>query len=179
MQKVFIIADTHFGDKNIIEYEKRPFSNVQEMDMQLIENWNRVVSEDDIIFHLGDVGIYEFKELEQIIKKLNGKKILIMGNHDSHLSIKEWMECGFEEVYSYPIIYEEFIVMQHEPPQYINQSTPFYYIYGHVHGTEMYPTISKKSSCVSVERWSYEPVNLNLLKKRVNELKDIEDLTDK
>lgn len=172
MSKIFIIADTHFGDKNIIKYEKRPFTNVQEMDHQLIYNWNKAVSPQDIVFHLGDVGSYEFNDLKNIIHKLNGKKILIMGNHDMHLSIKQWMECGFDEVYNYPIIYNEFIVMQHIPPQYINSETPFYYIYGHVHGTEMYPTVSKNSACISVERWDYAPVNMEDLKEYVNKLEE-------
>lgn len=93
-----------------------------------------------------------------------------MGNHDSYLTLREWMECGFEEVYKYSIIYNEFIVMQHQPPQYINSSTPFFYLYGHVHGTDMYPTVTEQSACVSVERWNYIPVEFGQLKKYVDEL---------
>ena len=146
--------------------------HAHKLNHQLIYNWNKAVSPQDIVFHLGDVGSHEFNDLKNIIHKLNGKKILIMGNHDMHLSIKQWMECGFDEVYNYPIIYSEFIVMQHIPPQYINSETPFYYIYGHVHGTEMYPTVSKNSACVSVERWDYAPVNMEDLKEYVNKLEE-------
>lgn len=163
---VFIIADTHFGDSNIITYEKRPFLNIEDMDNHIIDSWNKIVEEDDIVFHLGDVGIYPISKMSDIIQRLNGKKILVMGNHDTDFTIREWMKCGFSEVYKYPIIYNEFIVMQHEPPQYINSATPFFYLYGHVHGTEMYPTITRQSACVSVERWDFTPVNIESIKEK-------------
>ena len=170
ISKLFIISDTHFGDENIIKYERRPFSTIEEMDDQMIASWNNLVNKDDMVFHLGDVGVYPALKMKDIITQLNGKKILIMGNHDNYLTLREWMECGFDEVYKYPIIYDEFIVMQHEPPQYINSDTPFFYLYGHVHGTEMYPTVSKQSACVSVERWNYEPVDIEKIKKSITEL---------
>ena len=170
VSKVFIIADTHFGDSNIIKYEKRPFIDIADMDEKIITLWNKTVSEEDIVFHLGDVGVYTLDKMKKIIKKLNGNKILIMGNHDNYLTLSEWMECGFSEVYRYPIIYNEFIVMQHEPPQYINDAMPLFYIYGHVHGTEMYQDVTKKSACVSVERWGYKPVDIEEIKRRQEKL---------
>ena len=111
MSKVFIIADTHFGDSNIIKYENRPFIDIADMDEKIITLWNKTVSEEDIVFHLGDVGVYTLEKMKKIIRKLNGNKILIMGNHDNYLTLSEWMECGFSEVYRYPIIYNEFILI--------------------------------------------------------------------
>lgn len=138
---------------------------------KLIQNWNSVVSKDDTVFHLGDVSAYINKrKINNILSSLNGKKILVMGNHDNILSVKEWLSVGFDEVCPYPIIYNEFIVMQHIPPQYINNATPFFYIYGHVHATEMYPTISSHSACVSVERWNYTPVSIDRIKELINNL---------
>lgn len=63
------------------------------------------------------------------------------------------MDVGFDEVYNYPIIYNEFIIMQHEEPSFCNDASPFYHLYGHVHNNEMYTTITKQSACVCVERW--------------------------
>ena len=170
--KVYMIADTHFGDDgSIIRYEKRPFANELEMRKALIENWNKVVGPEDTVYHLGDFASnLSWEETKQIVDALNGRKILIMGNHDNYLTLREWMECGFDEVYKYPIIYDEFIVMQHEPPQYINSDTPFFYLFGHVHGTEMYPTVTKQSACVTVERWNYAPVDIEKIKKCITEL---------
>ena len=74
MSGVFITADTHFGDTNIITYEKRPFSSIEDMNKQMIASWNNVVNENDMVFHLGDVGVYPLLKMQNIIKRLNGKK---------------------------------------------------------------------------------------------------------
>ena len=81
--KVFIISDTHFGHENIIKYCNRPFSSVEEMDEKMIKNWNETVSNNDVVLHLGDFGLGKKEYIASIVKRLNGKKILIMGNHDN------------------------------------------------------------------------------------------------
>lgn len=77
--KYFIIADTHFGHKNIIKYCNRPFKTIEEMDETLIKNWNEVVSKEDTVLHLGDVFLCGKEKAKQIMSRLNGKKILIKG----------------------------------------------------------------------------------------------------
>ncbi len=169
--KKFFIADTHFGHKNIINYEKRPFQNIREMDEFMINKWNEVVSSNDIVYHLGDVSFYNKEKTKEIISKLNGKKVLIKGNHDDRSN--EWFrEVGFDEVSEYPIVLDEWVILQHEPPTYINDFMPYYYLYGHVHGTEMYQSVTKSSACVCVERWGYAPVDIDEIKRIVNETTD-------
>ena len=53
---IFFIADLHFDDENIMNYESRPFSTADEMNAAIIENWNRVVGKDDTVYLLGDIG---------------------------------------------------------------------------------------------------------------------------
>jgi calcineurin-like phosphoesterase family protein len=160
MFKTFFIADLHFGHTNIIEYEKRPFKGVHEMNLALIKNWNSVVSKKDKVIVAGDVSFLSSEDTKGIISKLQGHKILVMGNHDRGRNIPWWYEVGFNEVYKHPIVYNDFIIVSHEPPHYIPPNTPYFYIYGHVHNSEMYRTITKTSACVSVERWDYTPVEL-------------------
>lgn len=83
MPNVFLISDTHFGHSNIIKYCGRPFQSAEEMDEALINNWNSVVSKEDKIYHLGDVGFKSFSKLAYIFSRLNGTKVLIKGNHDN------------------------------------------------------------------------------------------------
>ena len=159
MSKLFLTADTHFGHENIIKYENRPFMDKESMDAAIIKNWNSVVSKKDKVILAGDVSFYGKDKTAEIIQQLNGKKILVKGNRDQRNNTW-WLDVGFDEVSNYPIIYKEWFVIQHEPPTYYNDATPYFYIYGHVHSSEMYRTITKQTACVCVERWDYTPVEL-------------------
>ena len=81
-QNIFFTSDTHFGHTNIIKYCKRPFNSLEEHDETLIKNWNNKVGENDIIFHLGDFAFGSEKQWMNYLEQLNGKKYLIIGNHD-------------------------------------------------------------------------------------------------
>lgn len=78
----FFTSDTHFGHANIIRFCSRPFQNIEEMNEVLIENWNKVVSKDDTVFHLGDFAFGGSSVWNSIIPRLNGHINLIIGNHD-------------------------------------------------------------------------------------------------
>lgn len=79
---IFFTSDTHFGHANILKYCKRPFESVEEMNEKLITNWNSVVSESSIIFHLGDFAFGSYKNWKEVSDRLKGHIILIAGNHD-------------------------------------------------------------------------------------------------
>lgn len=80
----FYTSDTHFGHANIIGHCDRPFRHVDEMDEGMIHRWNSVVGETDIVYHLGDFTFELGQEprVRQIFERLNGRKYLILGNHD-------------------------------------------------------------------------------------------------
>jgi calcineurin-like phosphoesterase family protein len=86
MPNVFLISDTHFGHANICKFLRtdgtklRHWDDVDEMDKALINNWNNVVGVNDKVYHLGDVFIN--RKHRFILNHLNGKKVLIKGNHD-------------------------------------------------------------------------------------------------
>lgn len=83
MNNIYFTSDTHFGAERTLKLSKRPFNSVSEMNETLITNWNNTVDNDDIVIHCGDFGDYN------TIKKLNGKVILIYGNHEMEDSDKE------------------------------------------------------------------------------------------
>lgn len=154
--KFFVISDTHFNHENIIKYCNRPFKSVEEMNETIIKNWNETVTSKDIIIHLGDVGLGKYEQLEPIIQRLNGKKILILGNHDN-FSENRYREMGFHTVSRFPIVYSNFFLMSHAPLQ-LSETTPYFNYYGHVHNDCKYVDNST-SKCVSVERIGYRPYN--------------------
>ena len=87
-RKIYFIGDTHFGHKNILTFtdnvgkHTREFNSIEEHDMTIIERWNSVVRPIDIVYHLGDVAFNKSKM--DYFKLLNGKKRLVMGNHDMY-----------------------------------------------------------------------------------------------
>ena len=78
---IWFVSDMHINHKNIIEYSHRPFKNVDEMNETLINNWNNTVTEDGIVFDLGDFAIGGSKVWNDALSRLHGKHYLIMGNH--------------------------------------------------------------------------------------------------
>ncbi|EEI69944.1 metallophosphoesterase [Lentilactobacillus hilgardii] len=89
----FFTADTHFFHERLLgisEFAPRPFLTVEDMNDTIIENWNRRVGKDDVVYHLGDIAILHtrpekdaYQRIFEVLKKLNGRLILIKGNHDS------------------------------------------------------------------------------------------------
>ena len=81
-QGIWFTSDLHFGHKNILKFCKRPWDTVEEMDEGLIQNWNRVVGKDDLVFNLGDFAFATNGRWKELINRLNGHIHLILGNHD-------------------------------------------------------------------------------------------------
>ena len=67
---------------NVLKYDNRPFTSIEEMNQALITNWNSVVKQDDTIYHLGDFAFMKEHQVIDILQQLNGKKIFVFGNHD-------------------------------------------------------------------------------------------------
>lgn len=82
LNNIFLTSDTHFFHKNILKYCNRPFKDIEEMNQCLIDNWNKKVPKDGLVFHLGDFAFGGFDKIRNIREQLNGKICLIKGNHD-------------------------------------------------------------------------------------------------
>ncbi len=156
--------------ENIIYICERPFANVQEMNRTMIDNWNNVVTDEDIVYHLGDFSFGSFEETKQIVNELNGRICLIMGNHDRPHSVEWWQKCGFYRVYDKPILIEGFYLLSHEPLDWSDdKSNVFAQIYGHVHNRPEFKTVTARTHNVSVEVIGYTPVLLNDVYKEMME----------
>lgn len=133
----YYISDLHFGHKNIITYDNRPFFTVKEMDSELIENWNSVVTNEDEVYILGDISWLDKEITINIINQLNGKKYLIRGNHDSFFN-SNFPSNGFQWIKDYAEIKDgsKTVILSHYPmPVYKNIHHGNYHLFGHVHDT--------------------------------------------
>jgi calcineurin-like phosphoesterase family protein len=102
---LYFTADTHFFHSNIINLCSRPFNNLENMHKKLIQNWNSCVTNRDEIYILGDF-IFKGSGLEanQLLKKLNGRKYLIKGNHDKFFDDPEFDKTLFEWIKEYYVL---------------------------------------------------------------------------
>lgn len=148
----YFIADTHFNDETILNYyANRPFKNCKEMEEYCLKHWTNMMTSEDTLFVLGDVGD------SFIWHELQGYKILIRGNHD----LECWQyynKMGFDEAYDYPIIKDEFMMLSHKP-LYVNRNMPYGNIFGHVHDNPMYKTYTNQSACVCACRHNFQLVS--------------------
>lgn len=160
--KRFIVADLHFGHENIIKYESRPFTDVEEMNAQLVELWNATVSKEDLVYVLGDFTLSRRMDvIKNLVSSLSGRKVLIMGNHDTRKP-KDYVECGFEVATRKPLMVEPGVILMHEPFNDPNYIVPNYvYFYGHVHNNPSIMDDYYNCMCVSVERIGYRPIDLD------------------
>jgi len=101
-------ADLHFGHANIIRYCERPFADAEAMNRSLVQGWNDTVGADDTVWVLGDVALGKISETLTMIAELNGRKLLLAGNHDRCWAghgrraegwTERYLDAGFAEVH--------------------------------------------------------------------------------
>ena len=133
-------SDLHFGHKNIVDLCRRPFADVEEMDAVLIENWNRKVKKNDVVYLTGDV-VWDKKKVAYYMEQLSGKKILVAGNHDSTWVKREECQKYFEEIVPYlevhlnghPITMCHYPMLEWRSSREESKRKLGYLIHGHIH----------------------------------------------
>ena len=137
-QKFYFTSDTHFSHENIIKYCKRPFTSIDEHDHELITRWNSKVPEDGVVFHLGDVAFGDPGRINEILKQLNGKIYLVIGNHDWRSIVKNhsWRFEDMTQQINMKID-KRHIILNHYPMLAFSGAwrgeDATYQLFGHVH----------------------------------------------
>ena len=135
MARNLYIADTHFRHKNILHYDNRPFTTVEEMNSEMENRWNMAVESADTVYILGDF-CYKGNWLD-ILMRLRGHKVLIRGNHDPK-NLNDQVAKYFSTVADYMEIKDagRDVVLSHYPiPCFKNHFYGAYHLYGHVHSS--------------------------------------------
>jgi calcineurin-like phosphoesterase family protein len=131
---IFVVSDTHFGHANMLKFKNldgslmRPFASCEEMDELMVERWNKVVTDSDIVYHLGDV---YFGDGHKHLSRLKGRKRLILGNHDNlaggHLT------KNFQKIMMWRMFPEMNVLLTHVPVHKSSLYKTKYNMHGHVH----------------------------------------------
>lgn len=164
---IFVISDTHFNHTNIIKYCDRPFKNSDEMNDRMIKNWNSVVKDNDIVYHLGDVWMTGNPEL---LYNLRGRKRLIVGNHDKLKN--PILHKVFQKIMMWRMFPEYGLLLTHVPVHESalfrgatgNEKNPkqLLNVHGHIHNN---PSPKGPYKCVCVEQINYTPISIEELKQ--------------
>jgi len=169
MRKIFVIGCTHFGDSRILGYTGddgeliRPgFRDVQDMDEKILDNWNSVVTNSDIVYHLGDV----YFGKTDVLEKLNGKKRLVLGNHDNGKDKR--LQSVFQKITMWRMFPELNVVLTHVPVIIPKKAKYDFNVHAHLHQN---PSPTPYHVSASVEQTNFTPVDLEeLLEKRKREI---------
>lgn len=155
----FFISDTHFGHTGIINFKTneglplRDFPNVEAMDEHMVECWNKTVNPKDTVYHLGDVVIN--RRCLPILDRLNGRKVLVKGNHDI-FKLEDYSKY-FDDIRAYKVMTEYGIICSHIPIHPECLARWKINLHGHLHSNKLE---DKRYRSVCVEQINYTPVEL-------------------
>lgn len=156
----YISSDIHFNHLNVLKYcphrwldydgfSPPDWDSVSLMNEKIISNWNSMITPDDEVWILGDCAMGKIENAPPLIRRLNGSKHLVLGNHDKtlHKLIKanpDTLSDLFVSIQSYKEISHKFggkkhmICLSHFPMRFWNNcgSTPSsLHLHGHLHGS--------------------------------------------
>lgn len=157
---VYFTSDEHYFHAKILQYTNRDFTDIGTMKYEIMKRHNEIVTDNDVTYHLGDFAFTNnWLEIQSIIKKLNGRHILILGNHD-YVYVPNYVEAGFESVHT-SLSIEDFVLIH--DPAVAGVIKERKYIHGHLHQLAL--RIAPHCYNVSVEMHDYYPVSLEQIKK--------------
>lgn len=180
---IFFTSDTHFGQERTFKYSMRGmyFSSLEEADETMVQQWNEVVSPEDVVYHLGDFGDFE------VAKRLNGTIHLLYGNYERDgiggemtKKQREYFTLLFgehSERGTTVTLYDEKLVLAHEPSHlsYAVDNPEYYFgLFGHIHEKQK---VKRNALNVGVDVHNFTPVSLetvNFYRKAIREIYNAE-----
>jgi calcineurin-like phosphoesterase family protein len=178
MPSVFLVSDTHFGHAGVCKFTRddgvtklRPWTDPDEMDEHMVKVWNETVKPADKVYHLGDVVIN--RKALGIMRRLNGDKVLIRGNHDIFRD-EEYRE-HFREIRAYHVM--NGMILSHIPIHPESLARFGTNIHGHLHSNRVMKTsrfmrqqvIDPRYHCVCVEQTDFKPILFERVIDRIKE----------
>ena len=172
---IYFTADWHFNHDRDFVYKSRGFDSVEQMNKAIIEKHNKIVSQLDIVYVLGDLclgGANSLDKNKQLIEQMNGRLTIILGNHDTPARIEMYNQCKNVEKITYAdmLKYRKYhFYLSHYPTltSNLDYDKPLkartLNLYGHTHqGTNFYNDLSFMYH-VGVDSHNCEPVNIDTI----------------
>lgn len=162
---IWFTADEHYGHKNMLSYEDRPFANVDILKSELIDRNNSVVKSEDEVWHIGDFSMFGNDRPEYfkgILSRLNGTHHLVLGNHD-RLKPFTYVRLGFVSVHTamqLPNMGKHRIILAHDPATYVAMDKDVILLCGHVHSLFKDLLPKEKVLNVGVDVRDFTPISI-------------------
>ena len=180
-RNIWFTSDHHWNHANFLFFKdeggeriRKEFDSVIEMDEAMIERWNDRVGQHDIVYHLGDVCFGRVDRFNEIVSRLNGRKRLVMGNHDrydigsyaKHFLIRpsgrhfgnDMTGCDISFLVSHIPLHPDSVRNSHT-------TGPVFNLHGHLHRKKLDgPYLN-----VCVENTDYAPISMEEVVNRLNE----------
>ena len=171
----YYIADCHFyHDQLNTMMDKRGFRSVEEMNDYMLKQWNSKVKKNDEVVILGDLSLGTPEQTNELLKKLNGRLYMILGNHDRFLKNKSYDTSRFVWIKPYEELHDNGrkVILCHYPIMCYNGQyrtnkkggAVTYMLYCHVHDTtdqrilEQFQDITRNTQAVGFDGM---PRNIN------------------
>lgn len=176
---IWFTSDLHFFHKNIIALSHRSFRDVEEMNDQIIKNWNRCVQVNDQVYVLGDVSFGNKTKTRELLNRLNGKIFLVRGNHDHDILKGEGCVERFEWVKDYYYLkvqdtdgpdgkIQPIILMHYPILSWNHMGYGSWMLHGHTHGS-LLADPTKKRHDVGVDNNCMRPISYEQVKEIMKE----------
>lgn len=179
MPNIFFTSDWHFcHDKEFI-YKPRGFSNIEEMNEAIVERYNSIVTDSDIVYCLGDCMLNDDAAGLAYMRHLKGNIKLVLGNHDTAARAKKYAELPNVEILGYAhkikITKRKFGFLCHYPVSCANYNEVGFNrcisIHGHTHSSERYTLLKlmngdevQEAYNVAVDAYNCYPVPLDIIR---------------
>lgn len=203
-RQVLFSSDWHIGHKKVIEFSNRPFIDIEHMHRVLVNNYNSTAGPKTTGYFLGDMGLCGSDMMTDVIRKLNGIKILILGNHDKKHNAM--YNIGFDAVLNAADIWVsgERVSMSHCPKlgvyrentegmrggfienwhgetreksrQYTVKDDGQFHLHGHIHSPNSGKSkkILGRQFDVGVDANGYRPVHISAIESWIAKTKEME-----
>ena len=184
---LFLSGDHHLSHRNIIQFCSRPFTSVEHMNDELVSRWNACIKSNDCVLYLGDVTLINYNkdvlhekrpDFVELIKSLNGRIILVPGNHDDKRMFSFYEECGWHVIKNelqppnekklYGFIIDDTMYCHNYLITSLIDADVKVVVHGHAHGTRQHVEGDTRTYIdVGVDCWGFAPVEVsNVLDER-------------
>jgi calcineurin-like phosphoesterase family protein len=168
---IYFLGCPHYHHERVMTFcpQSRPYKNADEMNVHLIKSWNSVVKENDTGYILGDFSFsHKKEEVEYVFNSLNGKKILIKGNHDKQITL----HLPWQEQHDYLVLkhnHQKYVLFHYPISDWDGKYHGSVHIYSHVHGKPQFTT-PVRALDVGVDSIGPVPISIDEITRRMEKI---------